>query len=174
MNLSPDVYEGRNISAVAVAARECGHALQHAAAYLMLMLRSRLVPIVQISSSLAQWVILIGLGLFSFGGGNQIVLLPGIILFAASALFPVITLPMEFNASARALKWLDSANIMMPVEHDKAKDALKWAELPYVIAALASSRLLIQYILIYQGRIRDWYLKKNNSFRSKFFQDLFF
>jgi Zn-dependent membrane protease YugP len=174
VNLSPSVYEGRNISAVAVAARECGHALQDAAAYLMLMLRSRLVNIVQISSSLTQWVILTGLGLFSFGGGNQTVLLPGIVLFAASTLFSVITLPVEFDASARALKWLDSANIMIPVEHDKAKDALKWVELTYVIATLASSRLLIQYILIYQGRIRDWYLKKINSFRSKFFQNLFF
>ncbi len=155
VNLSLDVYEGRNISAAAVAAHECGHALQHAAAYSMLMLRSRLVPIVQISSSLAQWVILIGLGLFSFGGGNHTVLLLGIILFAASTLFSVITLPVEFDASARALKWLDSAHIMMPVEHDKARDALKWAALTYVVAALASIALLIQYILIYQGRSRD-------------------
>jgi uncharacterized protein len=155
VNLSPDVYEGRNISAAAVAAHECGHALQHAAAYSMLMLRSRLVPIVQISSSLAQWVILIGLGLFSFGGGNQTVLLIGIILFAASTLFSVITLPVEFDASARALRWLDSSHIMAPVEHEKAKDALKWAALTYIIAALASIALLIQYILIYQGRSRD-------------------
>ena len=100
VNLSPDVYEGRNIAAAAVAAHECGHAVQHATAYSMLMLRSRLVPVVQISSNLAQWVILIGLGLFSFGGGNQTVLLIGIILFAASTLFSVITLPVEFDASA--------------------------------------------------------------------------
>src|SRR6476619_501101 len=154
VNLSPDVYEGRNISAAAVAAHECGHAVQHATAYAMLMLRSRLVPIVQISSNLAQWVILIGLGLFSFGGGNQTVLLIGIILFAASTLFSVITLPVEFDASARALKWLNSSHMTTPREHEKAKDALKWAALTYVIAALASIALLVQYILIYQGRSR--------------------
>ena len=155
VNLSADVYEGRNISAAAVAAHECGHAVQHATAYSMLMLRSRLVPIVQISSNLAQWVIIIGLGLFSFGGGNQTVLLIGIILFAASTLFSVITLPVEIDASSRALKWLDSSHLTAPTEHEKAKDALKWAALTYVIAALASIALLVQYILIYQGRSRD-------------------
>jgi len=155
VNLSPEVYEGRNIAAAAVAAHECGHAVQHATAYAMLMLRSRLVPVVQISSNLAQWLILIGLGLFSFGGGNQTVLLIGIILFAASTLFAVITLPVEFDASSRALKWLDASHITTPAEHEKAKDALKWAALTYVIAALASIALLIQYILIYQGRSRN-------------------
>jgi len=155
VNLSPDVYEGKNIAAAAVAAHECGHAVQHATAYSMLMLRSRLVPIVQISSNLAQWVILIGLGLFSFGGGNQIVLLIGIILFATSTLFSVITLPVELDASARALQWLDTSRMTSQKEHDLAKDALKWAALTYVIAALASIALLIQYILIYQGRSRD-------------------
>jgi Zn-dependent membrane protease YugP len=155
VNLSPDVYEGRNIAAAAVAAHECGHAVQHATAYSMLMLRSRLVPVVQISSNLAQWVILIGLGLFSFGGGNQTVLLIGIILFAASTLFSVITLPVEFDASARALKWLGSSHITPPSEYEKAKDALKWAALTYIIAALASIALLVYYILIYQGRSRN-------------------
>lgn len=155
VNLSPDVYEGRNISAAAVAAHECGHAVQHATAYSMLMMRSMLVPVVQISSNLAQWIILIGLGLFSFGGGNQTVLLIGIILFAASTLFSVITLPVEFDASARALKWLGSSHISTPVEYEKAKDALKWAALTYVVAALASIALLVQYILIYQGRSRN-------------------
>ncbi len=155
VNLSPDVYEGRNISAAAVAAHECGHAVQHATAYSMLTLRSALVPVVQISSNLAQWIILIGLGLFSFGGGNPTILLIGIILFAASTLFSVITLPVEFDASARALKWLGTSHLTSPEEYDKAKDALKWAALTYVIAALASIALLIQYILIYQGRSRD-------------------
>ncbi|HEX7457491.1 MAG TPA: zinc metallopeptidase [Ginsengibacter sp.] len=155
VNLSPDVYEGRNISAAAVAAHECGHAVQHATAYSMLMLRSTLVPVVQISSNLAQWIILIGLGLFSFGGGNQTMLLIGIILFAASTLFSVITLPVEFDASARALKWMEASHITSPSEHEKAKDALKWAALTYIIAALASIALLIQYVLIYQGRSRD-------------------
>ena len=155
VNLSPDVYEGRNVTAAAVAAHECGHAVQHAAAYSMLMLRSMLVPVVQISSNLAQWVILIGLGLFSFGGGNQTVLLIGIILFAASTVFAIVTLPVEFDASARALQWLETSHLTAPSEQEKAKDALKWAALTYVVAALASIAMLVQYILIYQGRSRD-------------------
>jgi Zn-dependent membrane protease YugP len=152
VNLSPDVYEGKNIAAAAVAAHECGHAVQHATAYSMLSLRSALVPFVQISTNLAQWVILIGLGLFSFGGGNSTVLLIGIILFAVSTLFSLINLPVEFDASSRALKWLNASHITLPQEHEKAKDALKWAALTYVVAALASITMLVQYILIYQGR----------------------
>ena len=155
VNLSADVYEGRNVSAAAVAAHECGHAVQHATAYSMLKLRSALVPVVQISTNVAQWVILIGLGMFTVGGGNPTILLIGIILFAASTLFSVITLPVEFDASARALRWLDTSNITRGAEHDKAKDALKWAALTYVVAALASIAMLIQYILIYQGRSDD-------------------
>ena len=155
VNLSPDVYEGRNIAAAAVAAHECGHAVQHAASYSMLMLRSRLVPAVKISSNLSQWVIIAGLGMFGFGGGNTTVLLIGIILFAVSTLFSIITLPVEFDASARALRWLETANITTNAEHDKAKDALKWAALTYVVAALASIAMLVQYILIYQSRSRD-------------------
>ncbi len=152
VNLSPDVYEGRNVSAAAVAAHECGHAVQHATAYSMLKLRSALVPVVSISSNLAQWVILIGLGLFSFGGGNSTVLLIGIVLFAMSTLFSVITLPVEFDASNRALKWLDSSHLTLPQEHEKARDALKWAALTYVVAALASIAMLVQYIMIYNDR----------------------
>lgn len=152
VNLSADVYEGRNVSAAAVAAHECGHAVQHATAYSMLTLRSALVPIVSISSNLAQWVILIGLGLFTVGGGNSTILLVGIILFAMSTLFSVITLPVEFDASNRALKWLNNAQITLPQEHDKAKDALKWAALTYVVAALASIAMLVQYIMIYNDR----------------------
>lgn len=155
VNLSADVYEGRNVSAAAVAAHECGHAVQHATAYSMLKFRSALVPVVQISSNLAQWVILIGLGMFTIGGGNPTVLLIGIILFAASTLFSVITLPVEFDASARALKWLDTSHITKNAEHDKAKDALKWAALTYVVAALASIAMLVQYIMIYMGRSDD-------------------
>jgi len=152
VNLSPDVYSGRNVSAAAVAAHECGHAVQHATAYSMLKLRSALVPIVSISTTLSQWVILIGLGLFTFGGGNSTVLLIGIILFATSTLFSVITLPVEFDASNRALKWLNNAQITLPDEHEKAKDALKWAALTYVVAALASIAMLVQYIMIYNDR----------------------
>jgi uncharacterized protein len=155
VNLSPDVFEGKNVSAAAVAAHECGHAAQHATAYSMLMLRSRLVPAVKISSTLSQWVIIAGLGMFGFGGGNTTILLIGIILFAVSTLFAVITLPVEFDASARALKWMETANITTAPEHDKAKDALKWAALTYVVSALASIAMLVQYILIYQSRSRD-------------------
>ncbi len=155
VNLSPDVYEGKTVSAAAVAAHECGHAVQHATAYSMLMLRSKLVPAVKISSTLSQWVIIIGLGMLGFGGGNPTVLLVGIVLFAVTTLFSVVTLPVEFDASARALKWLDSARITTQTEHTKAKDALKWAALTYVVAALASIAMLVQYILIYQSRSRD-------------------
>ncbi len=155
VNLSPDVFEGRTVASAAVAAHECGHAVQHATAYSMLMLRSRLVPAVKISSTLSQWVIIAGLGMFGFGGGNPTVLLIGIILFAVSTLFSVITLPVEFDASARALKWLDTARVTTTNEHTQAKDALKWAALTYVVAALASVAMLVQYILIYQSRSRD-------------------
>lgn len=155
VNLSEAVYTGRNVAAAAVASHECGHAVQHATAYSMLMLRSRLVPAVKISSTLSQWVIIAGIGMYGIGGGNSTVLLIGIILFAVSTLFSVITLPVEFDASARALKWLNTANITTAEEHTKAKDALKWAALTYVVAALASIAMLVQYILIYQSRTRD-------------------
>ncbi len=155
VNLSPDVYTGTTVSAAAVAAHECGHAVQHATAYSMLMLRSRLVPAVKISSTLSQWIIIIGLGFMGFGGGSPAILLAGILLFAVTTLFTVITLPVEFDASARALKWLDGARITTQTEHTKAKDALKWAAMTYVVAALASIAMLVQYILIYQGRSRD-------------------
>jgi Zn-dependent membrane protease YugP len=155
VNLSTDVFEGRTVSAAAIAAHESGHAVQHATAYSMLMLRSRLVPAVKISSTLSQWIIIAGLGFLGFGGGNPTVLLVGIILFAVTTLFSVITLPVEFDASARALKWLDSARITTNNEYAQAKDALKWAALTYVVAALASIAMLVQYILIYQSRSRD-------------------
>ena len=155
VNLSPDVYEGRNVSAAAVSAHECGHAVQHATAYSMLMLRSRLVPVTQVSTNLSQWIILAGLGIIGFGGGNQTVLLIGIILFAVSTLFPVITLPVEFDASARALKWLNTSRITRNSEYEQAKDALKWAPLPYVVAAFSSISILVYYIFIYTSRSRD-------------------
>jgi Zn-dependent membrane protease YugP len=155
VNLSPDVFTGRNVSSSAIAAHECGHAVQHASAYSLLMLRSRLVPVVKISSTLSQWVIIAGLGMFGLGGGNPTILLIGIMLFGASTLFSVITLPVEFDASARALKWLDHAGITSFDEHEKAKDALKWAALTYVVAALASIAMLAQYILIYLARTGD-------------------
>lgn len=154
VNLSTEVFSGRSVAAAAVAAHECGHAVQHATAYSMLMLRSKIVPAVQISSTLSQWIIMIGLGL-GFGTGNATVLLIGIILFAVTTLFSIITLPVEFDASARALKWLGTANITTASEKEKAKDALHWAALTYVVAALASIAMLLQYIMIFMNRSRD-------------------
>jgi len=155
VNLSPDVYNGRSISSAAVAAHECGHAVQHATAYQMLNLRSALVPIVQVSTTLSQWVILAGLGILGFGHGNQMILLIGIILFSASTLFSLITLPVENDASARALRWMESSHLTTREEHDKAADALKWAARTYVVAALSSVATLVFYILIFMNRNRD-------------------
>jgi uncharacterized protein len=154
VNLSPDVYGGRSIAAAAVAAHECGHAVQHATGYAMLQLRSKLVPLVQISTTLSQWVLLAGAGLF-FGRGNQTVLLIGIILFAASTLFSLITLPVEYDASNRALKWMDSTGLTHRAEHDKAADALKWAARTYVVAAIASVAQLLYYVMLFNNRNRD-------------------
>jgi Zn-dependent membrane protease YugP len=153
VNLSPDVYSGRSISAAAVAAHECGHAVQHATAYQWLMLRSRLVPVVQFSSNIVQWVLLAGI--FMINSFPQL-LLGGIVLFAVTTIFSVITLPVEFDASRRALAWLDNSRITTTEEQPKAKDALKWAAMTYVVAALASIATLVQYIMIYLGgRSRD-------------------
>lgn len=154
VNLSPDVYSGRSISAAAVAAHECGHAVQHATAYSMLQFRSAMVPIVKVSSTLGQWVLLAGVGLY-FGGGNQTLLLIGIILFAATTLFSFITLPVEYDASNRALAWLENTGTTARNEHEKAKDALKWAARTYVVAALSSLAMLLYYISIFMNRRND-------------------
>lgn len=156
VNLSPDVYSGTHVAAAAVAAHECGHAIQHATAYRWLMMRSRLVPVVQVSTTLSQWIIMIGIGLLGFGGGNPTVLLIGILLFATTTLFSLITLPVEFDASNRALAWLNHTNVTNGAEYPGAKDALKWAAMTYVVAAIASIVTLAQYILIFMGsRNRD-------------------
>ncbi len=153
VNLSPDVYNGANVAAAAVAAHECGHAVQHAAAYPWLGLRSRLVPVVQVSSNIVSWVLLAGI--FLINTFPQL-LLGGIILFGITTVFSLVTLPVEFDASRRALAWLDNTTIMRKEEHDKAKNALWWAAMTYVVAALASVATLVQYILIYMGaRNRD-------------------
>ncbi|MBC7875152.1 MAG: zinc metallopeptidase [Ferruginibacter sp.] len=150
VNLSPDVYEGRSISAAAVAAHECGHAVQHATAYGPLMLRSKLVPAVQFSSMLVNWVLLAGMIILATTK-NPTVLLVGIVVMSITVLFTLITLPVEFDASKRALAWLDRTNVTNPAEYPKAKDALKWAATAYVVAALAAVVTLIQYIMIYLG-----------------------
>lgn len=149
VNLSPDVYNGTSISAAAVAAHECGHAVQHATAYSWLMMRSRLVPVVQVSSNIVNIVLLIGVVLAATGRPE--LLLVGIGLMAITVLFTLITLPVEFDASNRALAWLERTNVTNNTEYPKAKDALKWAAMTYVVAALAAVVTLVQYIMIYLG-----------------------
>lgn len=153
VNLSPDVYSGANVAAAAVAAHECGHAVQHARAYQWLNLRSKLVPAVQFSSNLVQWVLLGGILLINV---FPTLLLAGVILFGVTTVFSLVTLPVEFDASRRALAWLDNTNLMRKEEHDKAKDALWWAAMTYVVAAVASVVTLLHYLMIYMGaRNRD-------------------
>jgi Zn-dependent membrane protease YugP len=153
VNLSPDVYEGTSISAAAVAAHECGHAVQHATAYGPLEMRSKLVPAVQFSSTIVNWVLLAGV-VMAYSGSTTLLLI-GIILMAITVVFSLITLPVEFDASKRALAWLQHTNITNNSEYPQAKDALKWAATTYVVAALAAVVTLVQYIMIYLGGRRD-------------------
>lgn len=148
VNLSPDVYNGTSISAAAVAAHECGHAVQHATSYGPLMLRSKLVPAVQLSSMLVNWILLAGMIVLATTK-SPVILLVGIIVMSVTVLFTLITLPVEFDASKRALAWLEHTNVTNTAEYPKAKDALKWAATTYVVAALAAVVTLIQYIMIY-------------------------
>jgi uncharacterized protein len=148
INLSPEVYNGRNISAVAVAAHECGHAVQHAKAYAWLGFRSNLVPVVSFSSKWVQWILLAGILLVNT---FPALLLVGIILFALTTIFSFVTLPVEINASQQALAWLSNAGITSYQNHDKAQDALKWAAYTYVVAALGSLATLLYYIMIFMG-----------------------
>ena len=149
VNLSPEVYEGTSISSAAVAAHECGHAVQHANSYSWLTMRSRLVPVVKLTSNLVNIVLLIGV--IMAASGNTTLLLVGIAMMAVTVLFTLITLPVEFDASRRALAWLETTNVTNSTEYPKAKDALKWAALTYVVAALAAVVTLVQYIMIYLG-----------------------
>ena len=149
INLSPEVYNNYSVSAAAVAAHETGHAIQHATAYAWLTLRSKLVPAVQFSSNIVNWVLLIGV--FMAASGNSTLLLVGILLFAATVLFSLVTLPVEFDASRRALAWLQHTNVTNSQEFPKAKNALTWAAMTYVVAALAAIATLVQYVLIYMG-----------------------
>jgi Zn-dependent membrane protease YugP len=146
VSLSPDVYHQASIAAAAVAAHECGHAVQHARSYPWLMLRSRLVPVVQFSSMFIQWVLLAGILLVNTFPG---LLLGGILLFATTTIFSLVTLPVEFDASRRGLSWLQQSGISNGQELIQAKDALHWAAMTYVVAAVSSLVTLIQYILIY-------------------------
>ena len=149
VNLSPDVFNGTSISAAAVAAHECGHAVQHATTYAWLMMRSRLVPVVQVTSNVVNIILMIGIVMAA--SGNTTLLLIGIAMMAVTVLFTLITLPVEFDASKRALAWLQRTNVTNNAEYPKAKDALKWAAMTYVVAALAAVVTLIQYIMIFLG-----------------------
>lgn len=153
INLSPEVYNNYSVAAAAVAAHETGHAIQHATAYTWLSLRSKLVPAVQFSSTLVNWVLLIGVVMAA--SGNTTLLLVGIALFSLTVLFTLITLPVEFDASRRALAWLNRTNVINDQEYPKAKSALTWAAMTYVVAALAAVVTLMQYILIYLGGRRE-------------------
>ena len=149
VNLSEGVYGSNSVAAAAVAAHECGHAVQHARAYAPLKMRSALVPVVQFSSSIVSWVLLAGILMVQ---SMPQILLAGIVLFAATTLFSFITLPVEINASQRALAWMSNAGITNVFNHKAAEDALKSAAYTYVVAALSSLATLIYYVMIYMGR----------------------
>ncbi|MGS4346111.1 zinc metallopeptidase [Myroides odoratus] len=149
VNLSEAVYNQRNAAAAAVAAHEVGHAVQHAQAYSWLTMRSRMVPILEVSSRFMPFV-LIG-GVLMLKTFPQLLLL-GIVLFALTTLFSFITLPVEYDASNRALKWLEAKHIVTPQELVGSKDALKWAARTYVVAALSSLGTLLYYVMIYMNR----------------------
>jgi Zn-dependent membrane protease YugP len=146
VNLSPDVYYSRSVAAAAVAAHECGHAVQHARSYAWLNLRSSLVPVINVASTLTQWTLFIGVMLLFFTQ-NPFVLAIGVAALALVTLFSFITLPVEFDASNRALIWLNNNYTVMETreEHEQAKDALWWAAMTYVVAALGSLATLLYY-----------------------------
>lgn len=150
INLSKDVHQGRSIASAAIAAHECGHAVQHATNYSFLQLRSALVPVVSVSNQYVPYLLIGGiLGIWLFNIPH--ILLAGIILFAASTVFSFVTLPVEFDATKRGLNWLETANITTGKEHEMAKDGLNAAAKTYVVAALASLLTLLYYIMIFMG-----------------------
>jgi len=158
VNLSPDVYNGRNAASAAVAAHECGHAVQHAKAYSMLELRSSLVPIQNISANILNVLMMVMIfgGLFFAGpGALPIVLLIIIACNLVLTVFALITLPVEFDASNRALAWMESRGVTNAQEHEMAKDALKWAARTYVVVAIGAMAQLIYYVMMYLGMSHD-------------------
>ena len=157
VNLSHDVYNGRNAASTAVAAHECGHAVQHAKAYSMLELRSAMVPIQNISAKVLNFIFIAmmfggydlrGSGMFSL----NTLLLIFIACYGVFALFSLVTLPVEFDASKRALAWIEARGIVTSQEHEMAKDALKWAAMTYVVAAIGAITMLLYYVMIFLGR----------------------
>lgn len=154
VNLSESVCHQSNVAAAAVAAHECGHAVQHAQSYAFLQMRSMMVPAVQVSSNMAQLLLSLGIMLMILSG-IKIILFIGVVLFAISTLFAFITLPVEFDASSRALSWIKTSNVLGYEQQDKAFTALKWAAMTYVVAALASLASLLYYASMLLGRRDD-------------------
>ena len=151
VNLSEAVYNQRYAAAAAVAAHECGHAVQHAVGYQWLTMRSKLVPFVNVASTYMQWILLGGILMME---SFPQLLLVGIVLFAATTVFSIVTLPVEYDASHRALAWLEKKRMLTLQEQAGAKDALKWAARTYVVAALGSIATLLYYVSIYMGGSR--------------------
>lgn len=152
VNLSEAVYNERNAAAAAVAAHECGHAVQHAQAYQWLTLRSQLVPVVSIASNYVQWILLAGI--LTIRIFPQLLLI-GILIFAATTIFTIITLPVEYDASKRALAWLKNKNMLNIAEYAGAEDSLKWAARTYVVAAIGSIGTLLYYVSIFMSNRRN-------------------
>ena len=152
VNLSESVFMERNAAAAAVAAHECGHAVQHAVGYSMLQLRSKLVPIVNISSNLVQFVLMAGIAMIAMQAAmGQVVFLIGVILFAMTTLFAFVTLPVEYDASNRAMRWLKQTGTITREELEGAEDSLKWAARTYLVAALGSLAQLLYYVSMFLG-----------------------
>lgn len=152
VNLSEDVYYGRNAAAVAVAAHEVGHAVQHARAYSFLEFRSSMVPLLSVASQYMQWIILIGILML------QVSLIPlgiGIVLFSLTTIFSFVTLPVEFDASKRALVWIQNNGVVNSQEYAMSKDALNWAAMTYVVAAIGSLAQLLYLVMLFMGGRRD-------------------
>ncbi len=149
VNLSEAVYNQRNAAAAAVSAHECGHAIQHATAYSWLTLRSKLVPVVNVASSYMQWILLAGILMINTFPS---LLLIGILVFAATTFFSIVTLPVEYDASNRALAWLENKRMLTQNEQLGAKDALKWAARTYAVAAFGSIATLLYYVSVYLGK----------------------
>lgn len=158
VNLSQDVYNGRNAAAAAIASHECGHAVQHATAYSMLEFRSAMVPIQNISASVLNFVMMAMLFGSFFAGAFlpwKTALMILIVCYGVFALFALITLPVEFDASRRALAWVKTRSVVTPEEYDMAQDALKWAAMTYVVAAIGAITMLAYYVMMFLGGDRD-------------------
>ncbi|MGN0091460.1 MAG: zinc metallopeptidase [Alistipes sp.] len=153
VNLSDSVYSGRSVAAAAVACHECGHAIQHAEGYAPLAMRSALVPVVSFSSRAAIWVIMLGL-IMTASSSSDLICWIGIAMIALSAVFSIVTLPVEYNASARALEWLESSRVLAGAQLDGARISLRWAARTYLVAALSAIASVLYYVALVSGRRR--------------------